>query len=201
MANNLPHGSMHLANNPHLYEVQRNNNFEFIVDNLDGILRAGATGAEANAKIKNAQELLRLSVTKAFIPHFQQEVVPIKRGNSTLKYAGVPTFEGGTVEFNDFVGAQTKDILMAWQNLTYNVKTELVGSVMTKNYKKDCTLMEYTPDYKLVRSWTLHGCWISQLSEGEYSAEDGGKHAITATIQYDWAEIDVDEGLVSTVTI
>ena len=193
MAQNMAHGTYHLADNPALFEVQRNNNFEFIVTDLDGIQRAGSTGAESNAFIKNAQEMLRLSVTKAFIPHFQQEVVNVKRGNSTLKYAGVPTFEGGTVEFNDFVGADTKAILMAWQNLTYNIKTELVGSVMTKNYKKDCYLMEYTPDYNLVRTWVLHGCWISQLSEGEYSAEDGQKHSISATVQYDWAEIDLSD--------
>ena len=186
-------GTQHLANNPQLFEVQRNNNFEFIVTDLDGIQRAGSTGAESNAFIKNAQEMLRLSVTKAFIPHFQQEVVPVKRGNSTMKYAGVPTFEGGTVEFNDYVGADTKAILMAWQNLTYDIKTEKVGSVMTKNYKKDCYLIEYTPDYNKIRTWVLHGCWISQLSEGDYSVDDGQKHAIQATIQYDWAEIDLSD--------
>jgi hypothetical protein len=186
-------GTYHLANNPSLFEVQRNNNFEFVVTDLDGIQRAGSTGAESNAFIGNAQEMLRLSVTKAFIPHFQQEVVAVKRGNSTMKYAGVPTFEGGTVEFNDFVGADTKSILMAWQNLTYDIKTEKVGSVMTKNYKKDCYLIEYTPDYRKIRTWVLHGCWISQLSEGEYSAEDGQKHSISATVQYDWAEIDLSD--------
>jgi hypothetical protein len=189
MAQDMVHGTYHLANNPTLFEVQRNNNFEFIVTDLAGLTGVGPTGKV----IANAQELLRLSVTKAFIPHFQQEVVNVKRGNSTLKYAGVPTFEGGTVEFNDFVGADTKAILMAWQNLTYNVNTELVGSVHTKNYKRDCYLIEYTPDYTKVRTWVLHGCWISQLSEGEYSAEDGQKHSISATVQYDWAEIDTSD--------
>lgn len=190
-------GTYHLADNPSLYEVQRNNNFEFIVTDLDGIQRAGSTGAESNAFIANAQEMLRLSVTKASIPHFSQEPVIIKRGNSTMKYAGVPTFEEGQIEFNDYVGADTKSILMAWQNLSYNVDTEKVGSMSNPKtqYKKKCYLVEYTPDYRKVRTWVLYGCWISKLSEGEYSAEDGGKHSITATIQYDYAKIDLSDSM------
>jgi hypothetical protein len=190
-------GALRFANDPSLFEVQRNCNFEFIVTDLDNIKRAGATGAETDAYISNAQEMLRLSVTSAFIPHFKQDPVAVKRGNSTIKYAGVPSFDAGTLEFNDFVGADTKSILMAWQNLSYNVETELVGSMANPNgkYKKDCYLIEYTPDYRKIRTWLLKGCWISKLSEGEYSAEDGGKHAITATIQYDYAKIDLTDSV------
>lgn len=190
-------GTYHLADNPSLFEVQRNNNFEFVVTDLDGIQRAGSIGTESNAFIGNAQEMLRLSVTKSTVPHFSQEVVSIKRGNSTMKYAGVPTFDEGSIEFNDYVGADTKAILMAWQNLSYNVETEKVGSMSNQNtqYKKKCYLIEYTPDYRKVRTWVLYGCWISKLSEGEYNAEEGGKHSITATIQYDHARIDLSDSV------
>ena len=186
-------GTYHLSNNPQLFEIQRNNNFEFVVTDIDGIMRAGATGNEQNAKFANAQEILRLSVTKAFIPHYTQEVVQIKRGNSTLKYAGVPSFSEGSLDFNDYIGADVKSILMAWQNLSYNVKTEKVGCLMHTNYKKDCYLIEYAPDYHKVRTWKLYGCWISSLSEGEYTADSGDKHQISCTIQYDRAEIDLSD--------
>lgn len=188
-------GTYHFADNPKVFEVQRNNNFEFIVTNLDGIMRAGALGTESNATIANAQEMLRLSVNKSFIPHFTQEVVSIKRGNSTIKYAGVPTFNEGTLEFHDFVGADTKAILMAWQNLSYNVDTEVVGSMANPatQYKKNCYLVEYTPDKTPIRTWILYGCWISGITEGDYSAEDGGKHLISVTIQYDRAKIDMND--------
>lgn len=186
-------GTYHLADNPKYFEVQRNNNFEFVVTDIDGILRAGANGSEANAVIPNAQELLRLSVTSCPIPHFSQQTVEIKRGNSTLKYAGVPTFNNGQVTFNDYVGADTKSILMAWQNLSYNVNTEKVGSLDVTNYKKDCYLIEYTPDYRKIRQWILHGCWISNLDESPYSADSGDKHQINATIEFDHAEIDMSE--------
>ena len=183
-------GTYHLADNPQLFEVQRQNNF---VTDIDGIIRAGALGTESNAKINNAQEMLRLSVTKAFVPHFTQEVVNIKRGNSTLKYAGVPSFPEGSIDFNDYIGADIKSILKAWQNLSYNVRTEKVGSLDVTNYKKDCYLIEYTPDYRKVRTWRLYGCWISSLSEGEYTSDSGDKHQISCTIQYDRAEIDLSE--------
>lgn len=188
-------GTYHLADNPQLFEIQRQNNFEFVVTDIDGILRAGALGTEKNAAINNAQEMLRLSVTKAFVPHFTQEVVNIKRGNSTLKYAGVPSFSEGSLDFNDYIGADIKSILKAWQNLSYNVRTEKVGALDVTNYKKDCYLIEYTPDYRKVRTWRLYGCWISALSEGEYTADSGDKHQISCTIQYDRAEIDLSEVL------
>ena len=188
-------GTYHLADNPRYFEIQRQNNFEFIVTDINGILRAGSTGNETNAKIDNAQEMLRLSVSKSSVPHFTQEVINIKRGNSTLKYAGVPTFQEGTVEFHDFIGADTKAILMAWQNLSYDVMSEKVASVDRTNYKKDCYLIEYTPDFRKVRTWRLYGCWISGLQEGDYSNESGDKHLITATIQYDRAMIDLSDSI------
>ena len=184
-------GTYHLADNPQLFEIQRGNNFEFIVTDIDGIMRAGAVGTESNAKIKNAQEMLRLSIQKAFVPHFTQEVVQVKRGNTTLKYAGVPTFEAGTISFHDFIGADVKSILMAWQNMSCNIQTEKVGSLDVTPYKKQCYLIEYTPDYRKVRTWKLYGCWISGITEGEYSSEAPDKKLIDATIQYDRAEIDL----------
>lgn len=188
---NAPRGTYHLADNPNLYEIQRGNNFEFVVTDIDGIMRAGALGNEANARITNAQEVIRLSVVSCPIPHFQQSVVEIRRGNSVLKYAGIPTFNAGTVRVNDFIGADTKSVLMAWQNLSYNVKTEKVG--LAGDYKKDCYLIEYTPDYQAVRQWKLHGCWISNITENDYDSENSDKHQISCEIQYDRAEIDMAE--------
>ena len=191
-------GTYHLADNPGAYEPQRSNNFEFVVTGLNGILRAGANGTEEFATIPEAEDILRISVVGAPVPHFSQDIITIKRGNSTMKFPGVPTFDQGTVTLNDFInqlpgGASTKDVLMAWQNLSYNVKTEKVGNLYYSKYKKDCTLIEYTPDYRKVRSWILHGCWISGVSEEGYSNENGGKRNITATIQYDWGEPDTSE--------
>ena len=78
---------------------------------------------------------------------------------------------------------------MAWQNLSYNVITEKVGLV--QDYKKNCTLIEYSPDYQVVRSWTLYGCWISGLSEDDFDSDNGNSaRKVSATIQYDHAKLD-----------
>ena len=44
----ISHGAYVLADNPNLYEIQRTNNFEFIVTDIDNIARAGAGGTETN---------------------------------------------------------------------------------------------------------------------------------------------------------
>ena len=62
-----------------------------------------------------------------------------------------------------------------------------------KDYKKNCTLIEYTQDYEQVRSWTLYGCWISGLDEDGFDRENDGKRAITATIEYDRAVMNEAE--------
>ena len=123
------------------------------------------------------------------MPHFQQAEIPVKRGNSTLYYAGSPDFQNGTIEFTDFIGTQTKDILMAWQNLSYNVNTEKIG--IAGDYKKDCYLVEYTPDWQIVRTWKLYGCWITNIGEQPYNHESNDKRQISVTIRYDRAKIDM----------
>lgn len=179
-----PHGTYHMSDYPNLFEPQRSNNFEFVVTDLENLYRPGT-----DSRIEGAQEMLRLSVASTFVPHFQQDPIEIKRGNNSLRYAGVPRFNSGnTLKVNDFIGAQSKAILEAWQALSYNVYTEKVG--LASDYKKDCYLIEYTPDYQVVRQWRLHGCWVSNITEDEYNADGNDKRSISATIEYDRAEID-----------
>lgn len=191
-------GSYHLASNPELYELQRSNNFEFVVYGLGTTIvngnrqntnfyRAGVNTTDTNATLDAAiaEDVIRLSVEKSSVPTFKQDVLEIRRGNSVMKFAGKPTFNDGSLTVRDFIGADTKSALMAWQNLSYNVKTQKVGQM--KDYKKDCYLMEYTPDGQLVRTWTLKGCWISELSMEEFNQENMEKKTIVATIPYDYA--------------
>lgn len=61
------------------------------------------------------------------------------------------------------------------------------------DYKKTCTLCEYTQDYQLIRTWTLEGCFITQLQEDNFDKENDGKRKITATIVFDRATVEVPE--------
>lgn len=187
----IPMGTYHMAANTNLYEIQRTNNFEFIITDIDGIKKAGMIGGETNGAIDNAQEIVRMAVSSASVPFFSQNAIEVKRGNSTMKFAGVPTFEAGNIKVNDYIGASAKEVLLAWQALSYNVVTEKVG--LASDYKKDCYLVEYTPDYQKVRQWKMHGCWVSKLSSGEFSSDNNDKMQIDCTIEYDKAELDTSE--------
>ena len=182
-------GTYYLADNPTHYEIQRSNNFVFYVEGLND---KGYLDIPQNTYAQsNASDVIRISCSKAFVPTFTQSVIQLKRGNNTLKFAGTPEFSNGQLQLNDFIGAGTADVLYAWQQKAYNTLTEKVGLVT--DYKKDAYLLEYTPDYQLVRTWKLFGCWISSLSFDEYNHESNEKHNVTATIEYDKAIIDTSD--------
>lgn len=195
-------GSYHLANTPELYEPQRNNNFMFEVSlttdsngNLIDLYRAGidpiTEGSYAYSRFGNPNEVVQISVSKTSIPTYSQNVITVDRGNTSIRYAGKMTFaENFTLGLYDFIGAEVKDILLAWQALSGNPYTERVGHA--SDYKKLAYLCEYTPDYQLVRRWKVEGCWVSELSFGEYKYDgDNDKVEIEATIVYDRATIDI----------
>ena len=192
MSNSL--SAQHISTNLANYEAARSGFFSLIVDDIDNIIKASYSGATEEAtdndKIARAQEVLKLNVVKAPVPHFTLKAEQYRRGNDVVKFAGVPDFEGGNIVVDDVVGMDTKSILMAWQALAYNVYTRKGGRM--KDYKKNCTLVEYTQDFEQIRSWTLYGCWVSSISEGEFDKENDGKRQITAKLEYDRAEMNLD---------
>ena len=192
MANSL--SAQHISTNLANYEAARTGFFSLIVDDIDNIISAAFSGeretATDNDKIARAQETLKLNVVKAPVPHFSLTKQSYRRGNDVVNFAGVPDFRDGSITVDDVVGMDTKSILMAWQSLAYNVYTRKGGRM--KDYKKNCTLIEYTQDFEQIRSWTLYGCWIQDIQEGDFDKENDGKRQITASIVYDRAEMNLD---------
>jgi hypothetical protein len=192
MSNSL--SAAHISANLASYEAARTGFFSLIVDDIDNIVKASYSGerdaAADSDKIARAQETLKLNVISAPVPHFNLEVLKYKRGNDTVTFAGTPDYQTGSIKVDDVVGLDTKSILMAWQALAYNVYTRKGGRM--KDYKKNATLIEYTQDFEQVRSWTLYGCWVSEVSEDEFNKESDGKRQITAKIEYDRAEMNLD---------
>ena len=185
MADSKTMNSKHISDNNKLYEPARSNNFEFLVFGLDELFEVSEGGTQGN-KIVNAGEIIRVSVDESSVPHYELGVLEIQRGNTIVKFAGTPKFNAGTLKLNDYIGARTKDVLLAWQALAYDVNTEAVH--MASNYKRDCQLIEYTPDYsEQIRVWDLKGCWISGISEGSFSNSTNDKRTFEATVQYDRA--------------
>ena len=190
MSNSL--SAAHISANLAAHEAARTGFFSLIVDDIDNIVKASYSGdpkaAADSDKIARAQETLKLHVVSAPVPHFNLQRLEYKRGNDTVTFAGVPEFQSGSIKVDDVVGLDTKSILMAWQALAYNVYTRKGGRM--KDYKKNATLIEYTQDFEQVRSWTLYGCWVSNVSESEFDKENDGKRQITAKIEYDRAELN-----------
>lgn len=180
--------SWHIADNPGIYEPARNNNFEFLIMDADNLLKAGVLPEEATEEdyLSNGQEIIRLSVNKAPVPHFSQGEISISRGNTKTYYAGTIEYKDGSLEVIDYIGASGKSVLMAWQALSGKSVKGTVGRA--RDYKKDCVLIEYSPDYtQKLRSWRLKGCWVKELSEDDYSHESPDKKVVRATIRYDRA--------------
>lgn len=170
------------------WQPGKKNFFTLIVDDIDSLVKPGIDPNGTltdNDYITNGSEVLRLTVHEANIPHYELATLSIRKGNSVSWYAGVPTFDGGEIQIDDMVGAQSKAILEAWQNLAYDVISDKGGRAI--NYKKTCHLIEYTADYVKVRQWELLGCWVSKLAEEAYNKETDDIQRITATIQYDRA--------------
>lgn len=192
MSNSL--SAQHISSNLANYEAARTGFFSLIVDDIDNIVNAAFSGDPSTAtdkdKIARAQEILKLNVVGAPVPHFKVNTLSYKRGNDTVNFAGTPEFSGGTITVDDVVGLDTKSILMAWQALTYNVYTRKGGRM--KDYKKNCTLIEYTQDFEQIRSWTLYGCFITEITEDDFNKESDNKRQIKASIIYDRAEMNLD---------
>lgn len=188
-------GSYHMAERPDLYEPSRNHAFEFVLNSkLNTLLAAGvlADTATDDDYFNDVADVIKISVNEASVPHFDVEVVSIKRGNSVVKYAGAPSWGEGSLKLDDFVGARTKDILMAWNALVYDSAADVVH--LANNYKFDCTLIEWNGDFsKKIRSWTLKGCWLKSISEGNFTHADNGLRSIDATIVYDRAIPVIDK--------
>ena len=183
---NMEHGMYHMTANKHLYEPQRSTDFEFVITDMNGMGKVSTDQVYGD----DAQEILRLAVVRCPIPHFTINALTERRGNSVQKFAGVPEFGEGELTVRDWIGADTKSILMSWQNSAYDVVTDKVG--LLDDYKKDCYLVEYTPDRQKVRQWIIYGCWVNAISEDPYDHENSAARVITATIQYDKAVIDFD---------
>ena len=188
----VDNSSIHISN-PELYEPAVSNTFQFVVNpQLTKLLYAGVDRSiqdvlsDESNYLYNVDETIRLSIISGKVPHFTIEPIEIRRGNSRLTYAGMPSFDNEDLTLHDFVGARTKDALMAWQAMAYDVVNDVVRSAT--NYKYDCTLLEYTPDMsKVLRSWTLKGCWIGGISEDPFNLSERNERTITATLHYDRA--------------
>ena len=191
----------HISENLAAYEAARNSFFVFHVNptELTNLYSPDFDPDSGEASEKDgtlfngdmASEALRLNVVKSSVPNFTIAPMEYRRGNDVVKFAGIPTYKDGSLTIDDVVGQRTKDLLYSWQYLAYNPITRKGGRM--KDYKKTCTLIEYTQDYEQIRYWTLYGCFITGIDEGDFDRENDGKRQLTVAISYDRATMHLDE--------
>ena len=192
--------TLHISENLAAYEAARNSFFVFYVDptQLTNLYSPDFDPDSGEAKVEDgtlfdgqmASDAIRLNVVKSSVPNFTIEALEYRRGNDVVKFAGVPSFSAGSITVDDVVGLRTKDMLYAWQYLAYNPITRKGGRM--KDYKKTCTLIEYTQDYEQIRYWTLYGCFITSIDEDGFDRENDGKRQMTVSISYDRAIMSID---------
>jgi len=180
--------AFHMIDNPDIYEPHRSNTFQLIVTNLGSLLKPGSTGQVPTDYITDGQDVLRLSVVTANIPDPTINVMPVRRGNSVMKAAGLPAFDDGSVTLREYEGTDAANVLYAWKQLVYNQETDTVGKMSA--YKKDCYLVEYNVDKtEIVRQYLLKGCWVSSISREALTVESEGPRTITVTMPFDTAKM------------
>ena len=193
----ITRGAYHISNNTVEYNPQRKNNFTLIVNNLNNLPRVGSVDSSlwdlvVNDYIKDGQNQLILALKTCDTPQVTQNPITINRGNSTIKFAGKPSFNDINIEAYDFIGSNVKDTLLAWQNLSYNTKYDYVGNAWS--YKKDCQLLQLDPVGNLIRYWEIKGAWLQSVTPGNFSVDDGDTaQTVSATISYDWAELHLPD--------
>ena len=165
MAMNTYLDAKHMANG-YSFEPMRTNNFELQI-----------TGAG----IRNTD--IMLSVASFTAPNIQQEAIQVHYGNSSVKFAGKPTFADTTITCNDFIGMDVEKALSDWQKQAYNYESGEVG--YAHEYKKEAVLIEYDTKGNPKRQWRIIGCWISSLNLGQFSQEGNQVRQIECTFVYD----------------
>lgn len=199
VSDSITRGAYHISNNTVEYNPQRKNNFTLIVQGLDNLPRVGSVDSSmgdlgVNDIITNGQEQIVLALRTCDVPQVTQNPITVNRGNSTIKFAGKPSFNDINIEAYDFIGSDVKDTLLAWQNLSYNTKYDYVGNAWS--YKKDCQLLQLDPVGNLVRYWEIKGAWIQSVTPGNFSVDDGDTaQTVSATLSYDWAEMHLPDDL------
>ena len=185
--------TLHISSKLDQYEAARSSFFVFQIapDQLTNLRHpdfdtsSGEAGDADKYDGQTAYDYIRLNVTKASVPNFSFETGEYRRGNDVVHYATTPTFADGQITVDDVVGLHVKDMLYSWLYLAYDPHTRKGGRMA--DYKKTCTLLEYTQDYQLIRYWVLDGCFIKSIGEGEFDRENQDKRQLTVDIVYDRA--------------
>lgn len=185
-------GARHIAENLALYEPLRVSHFEFQVVFSAGelLLPTAEPQADNNEFIDPnlASDILRLTIENCPTPSYSTNGIKVRHGNVQTNYAGMPTYNSPlSMTVKEYIGRSSKQILRAWQNLVFNIKTQEMG--LKKSYAKTGYLIEYSPDWTPVTVYKLYNCYPENVTpaEGNQESEPEMKKT-TISLVYDYFE-------------
>jgi hypothetical protein len=155
------------------YEVQRTNNFEFIID----------LSEFSNGTTISSGEIITLACDTVGLPSISTDPIELDYGNSNVKVAGRATVDDISVAVKDFIEPDVENILWQWRLRVYNPENGKVG--WTPNYKKSATIVQYGPNGEVRRKWQIFGVWPLSLDLGDLDQSSGDKKQITMNLSVD----------------
>lgn len=160
------------------YEVQRTNNFRFVIDMSELV----------DGTSVSSGEFIELACDTAGLPTVSNDPIELDYGNSNVKVAGKATVDDVSVAVKDFIEPNIEGILWKWRCKVYNPATGKVG--WAKNYKKAAKIIEYGPNGECKREWVLDGVWPTSLDLGDLDYSSGDKKQITMNLSVDNAYLE-----------
>lgn len=145
---------------------------------------------DTNLTDYSVNTMLRLALESHGMPNQSSELITIRKGNEAIKFAGGVTYDDIDVVVTDFIGADVENLISAWDAKRYNPVTGMMFPAV--NYKRRGTIVQYSPDGEITRTWTLLGCWLNSVKYGDYNrSEAASERKISFTIHIDKAYPDV----------
>jgi len=143
----------------------------------------------------DATENLALSIRDYAGPQMTIDTLSIRTGNGQVNYAGTPTVANSPINFTDYIGQKTEQILLAWYSMAHNIMNDKIG--FKEYYAQDGILYKWAPNGTRQISWWLMGCWINEYNQGQFSRQNPDLRQFSTTILYDkpipYAKINYDK--------
>lgn len=103
---------------------------------------------------------------------------------NTRRYvAGRASFESIPVIVKDTVNGSTAAEIDAWHRSVFDPVTGGIG--LAGNYKKNATIMLFSPEGSVERSWTLEGCFPTAVNFGSLTYDSDDVVRIDMQLRYD----------------
>ena len=188
----LVKGARHIAENLSLYEPLRVPHFEFqVVFEQGELLLPTAEPEEDDNEFIDpnlASDILRLTIENAPVPSYTTNSIQVWHGNVQTHFAGKPSYNSPlSMTVKEYIGRSSRQILRAWQNLVFNIKTQEMG--LKASYAKTGYLIEYAPDWTPVTVYKLYNCYPENVTVAEGNQEsDADMKKNTISLVYDYFE-------------